>query len=101
MPGVTWIDGRQVYQITVDFGALPDTDSKITAHLVADIDYVIGHLAYALDDDTGLTMPLPNVSGTLAALVRFNVDRTNITCVTGSDRTAFETSAVTFWYVKS
>jgi len=101
VPGVTWIDGKQVFQITFNFGALPNATSKISAHGVADIDFIILHWAYAMDNDTGLTLPLPNVSNTLNPMIRFNVDRSNITCVTGTDRSAFETSAITWLYTKT
>lgn len=105
VPGVTWIDGEQVYQITVQTdlsGVLPNTASLIVNHGVADIDYVIAHLAYALDDATGATLPLGNVSqSALANNVRTNVSRTQVIISTGSDRTAFETHAVTFWYTKT
>lgn len=30
--GLTWIDGKNIYQKTVEFGALPNTTSKDVAH---------------------------------------------------------------------
>lgn len=104
VPGVTWVDGKQVYQITVSIGALLDDAAKSVAHGVADVDYVLHHQGYAQVISTGATLPLPNISvtGTFPDnLVRTNVDRTNVVVETGSDRTAFDRAFVTFWYTRT
>lgn len=104
VPGVKFIDGKQVYQITVDCGALLDDAAKSVAHGVADIDFIIGHEGYSQDTSSGATLPLPNISvtGTFPDnLVRANVDRTNVVIQTASDRTAFDRTVVTFWYTKT
>lgn len=96
--------GNGFFGISVDTGALPDTDAKSVAHSVADVDYVAFSWGYAQDSMSGATLPLPNVSvtGTFPDnLVRMNVDRTNVVIETGTDRTAFDISRVSFIYSKS
>lgn len=39
--GFTWVDGKHIYKKTIDFGALPNADTKRVNHGVANIDRII------------------------------------------------------------
>ncbi len=102
VPGMTWIDGKPIYQKTIDTGALLDTGSNSVAHNVANIDMVLFHQGSGFIPSTGVTSPLPNVSiSALTTMIRTSVDRTNVIVQTGSDRSTYLESNVTIWYTKT
>ena len=39
--GCTWVDGKHIYKKTIDFGYLPNTDTKRVAHGVSNIDRIV------------------------------------------------------------
>lgn len=103
--GLTWIDGRTIYQKTVDCGTLPNNTDKNVAHGISNLDYVIHCYGVAKRPAAGSTVMnnllLPYSHQTSANNIALSVNSTNITIRTGNDRTAFTSSYVTIEYVKA
>ena len=55
----TWIDGRPIYQKTIDFGSLPNNDSKRVAHGISNLAHVynISGIAVTSANTSALTIP--------------------------------------------
>lgn len=101
VPGVTWIDGKQVYQKTVDFGGLPNDAEKTVAHGIVGLDTVIDFWGEA-SNGTSVWIPLPYTSpGGLTFQIRAENDATNIIVRPGSDRTSLTESHFTLLYTKT
>ena len=45
--GRRWVDGKKIYQKTVDCGALPNKSTKVVAHGIANLDQIIDMRAIA------------------------------------------------------
>jgi hypothetical protein len=41
--GLKWIDGKTIYQKTINFGTLPNNNSKAVAHGISNLDYVVDY----------------------------------------------------------
>ena len=37
----TWIDGKPIYRKVINFGSLPNAESKSVAHNIANIDFIV------------------------------------------------------------
>ena len=59
--GKRWIDGKKIYQKTVNFGALPNATAKRTAHGISNIDKVISIQGFASDSENN-SIPIPYVA---------------------------------------
>lgn len=97
----TWVDGRPVYQKTVEFGQLPNNTSKTVDHGIPDLDEVIEDRGFAHDPDTTESIPIPFPSNTPADTVTLSIDSTGITITTNQDRTAFDDCFFTLIYTKT
>lgn len=101
--GIKWYDGRDIYQKTIEFGALPNNDIKTVAHNISDFDvgWIYDGYAKSLSSETGFTnmlslcVPTALASGWYTA-----VTNTNIEIRTGSDRSGYS-AVVTIRYVKT
>ena len=96
----TWIDGKPIYQKTIDFGALPNNTTKSVNHNIQNIDYVVNLFGAAYRSSDGMVNTLPcynhNVYGAELAS-----NSTSIMVTTFADRSAFSESYVTIQYTKS
>jgi hypothetical protein len=86
----------------VDFGSLPNATSKDVPHDIeftsdAQLTRVYGA---ATDPETLNFIPLPFSSPTLSNNVSVEIDGTNVTITTGSDRTNFIITSVIIEYTK-
>lgn len=97
----TWIDGKPIYQKTVNCGALPNNTSKDVAHGISDIDKATAVYGYGFTS-TGGIIPLPYVvPGSYATeYVALSANRTNVSIGTGKDRSSL-TGYVTLQYTKT
>ena len=93
---------RNVYRRVINFGALPDTDSKPIAHGVTfSTDSRLTRLYGAATDPDAISfLPLPFASPTAADNIQLEVDGTNVIITTGSDRTAYTNVSVVLEYTK-
>jgi hypothetical protein len=100
--GKYWIDGRPVYQKTINFGALPNATQKLVAHGISNLDYTIDVWGIALNPNSAshsiLTVPAPSTSTNVVTV--YTTD-TNVGVTTGGDRSAYTICYITIVYVKS
>lgn len=94
---------RNVYRFVVDFGALPNTGSTSVAHgLTFDSNTRLTRAYGGSTDPTAVQfLPLPFSSPTLANNVSLEVDGTNVTITTGSNRSSFTATTVVLEYTKA
>lgn len=95
-------ENRSVFRKVINFGALPNAGAKNAAH---DIDitsgYTFTHIYGTANDTAGNSyIPLPYSSPTLNENISLEVDATNVTITTGSNRTNYTTSYVILEYIK-
>lgn len=63
-----WIDGKPLYQKTVNFGALPNATSKSVAHGISNLDYVVDIRTIAKGTDgTFINLPYPPVAASITS----------------------------------
>lgn len=96
--GKTWIDGKKIYQKTINCGALPNTASKNIPHNIANVNEFIFAYGFAYARDIGSSLPLPTVSNTPANCVSFFILGDNISLGTGVDRSIYTSSYITLQY---
>ena len=93
---------RNIYRTIVNFGALPNAGSKSVAHGIAITSgFSFVKIYGAASDQTALNfIPLPYASPTLINNIQIDVDATNVTITTGSNRTNFTISYIILEYIK-
>jgi hypothetical protein len=93
---------RPVYRLVINFGALPNAGTATVAHgLVINEGYTFTRIYGCASDPINFVyLPLPYASPTDVDNIEVNVDATNVTIITGSDRTAFTTTYVILEYMK-
>lgn len=93
---------RQVFRKVINFGALPSTATKTSAHGITVTDAFTFTRIYATaTDTTGHDyIPIPYASATAIDVVELSVDGTNVSITTGKDQTAFDTCYVVLEYIK-
>ena len=98
-----WIDGKPIYEITVNTGTLPNNTTKTTAHGISNLKSVIDFKGYALNTNNGINIPLPYVykSGTTTRCLQVYADATNITLVSMENMSGYTESYVTLQYTKT
>lgn len=97
----SWVDGKPLYQKTINFGALPNATTKTVSHGLSgtySIKSIQGYANYSTD-----TIPLPHTgvgdtTGTNAISVA--ISGSNIVVKTGSDRSNYS-AYITIKYTKS
>ena len=100
-----WIDGKPVYQKTIDLGSLPNAASKNVAHGITNLDKVV-KLDGTATNSSGRTIPLPYITGASSTdsfpqCINLQADRTNVTVGTlAADRSSY-TGYATIHYTKN
>lgn len=100
----TWIDGKPLYQITVNTGQLPNNTTKNVAHGVSAIEKVVYFEGYVKRTDDAWFEPLPRiyVGNDAKAFLAIRVSTTNIILLTSSNlASVYNESFVTFRYTKT
>ena len=96
----TWIDGKPIYQKTVNFGALPNATEKKVAHGISNLDEVINFVGVTTNSD-GITLSLPFAhETTIAKNIRFAINTNEVIIGTGINRTG-NNAYVTIQYTKT
>lgn len=97
--GFTWIDGKQIYKKTINFGALPNSSEKLVNHNISNIDNIIDIEAWAKRTDQNnffmLTRFGPNNNIGLAG-----ANRVHVGIYAEGDRSNYNVCYVTLWYTK-
>ena len=96
----TWIDGKPIYRKTVNTGALPSAGGKVINHNISNIDYVTKIIGTAYRNTDNIFLPLPHATYDNTAVSCY-CDKTAITIVVYTDRSAFQESYVTLEYTKT
>ena len=65
--GRLWVDGKKIYQKTVNCGALPNSTSKEVRHGIAGLDYVVAFDGTAQNPATGMCHHIRHVSPTASS----------------------------------
>ena len=99
--GKTWIDGKSIYRKVINFGALPNTNAKSTAHSISNLGNIISVKGWTKRSD-GTTFPIPYVSGNnVIEDIAVYTNNTNVVIYCGTNRTEFSTTYITLEYTKS
>lgn len=99
----TYPANRQVLRKVINFGALPNAGTKAVAHNIPiTAGYTFTRIYGTASDTTGLNyIPLPYASPTLVNNIELKVDGTNVTVITGSNRSNFNVAYIILEYIKS
>lgn len=101
----TWIDGKYIYQKTINVGALPNSATALVNHNISNIDKIVGIKAVGISS-TGECLPIPytyasgSQGGTVADNIKIGVSTTEVSIATGKDRSSI-TGYVTLQYTKT
>ncbi len=98
--GRTYTAGETIFQITVNFGALPNNTTKSVAHGIVGNFLCIRHEFWARRASDGVQVQLPNVSNTsVGAQTQISLSTTNIVLRNNTNASAF-IGQITLWYIK-
>lgn len=99
----TYIDGKPLYEITVDTGTLPNNTTKTVAHGISDLKAVIDFKGYGRNTNNGINIPIPYIykSGSSTKCLQVYVDGTNINLVSMENLSGYTESYVTLQYTKT
>ena len=92
----TWIDGKPIYQKTINFGVLPNNATKTIPHGISNIEFVIGCGGFA--KRSGAYIPIPRIGVNVCGI---DADDTNIQIITNANYSTYTTSYVTIQYTKT
>ena len=98
--GLTWIDGKKIYQKTIDCGILPNNTTKDVNHSISNIGYVVEMTGSGKNPTTGVQIPIPYVYGNTKCLQLY-VDSTIIRLVSTENLSTYTESYVTIRYTKA
>ena len=94
----TWIDGKPIYEKTVDIENLPNNTTKNVTHGISDIALIIDIRGFASGVSNTIPLPYSSVGGTYN--INVNADTTNINIQTGYNATGYS-GYVTLRYTKT
>ena len=96
--GVKWIDGKAIYQKTIEYGTLPDSTFKSVDHNISNMDMLIKYECIA--KSTGGYLTTNNPADAFTAQIQTTINDTQITIWAGKNRSGF-TAYITMYYTKS
>lgn len=94
-----WIDGKPLYQKTVNFGTLPNNDEKSVLHNISGIDNIVDVFGIGKSSSDWMPIIYPGVS-TVSFGISMYVDNTKIYITTGANRSGYG-AYVTIRYTKT
>ena len=95
--GRAWVDGKKVYQKTVDCGALPNATTKEIPHGIINIDAIVSY--HAVSSSSANTIVLPYVNSSLNQMIQAFVSHNgNVGLRTWIDCSNYTKSFVTILY---
>ena len=97
--GITWINGKTIYQKTINIGNLPNATMKTVAHGITGITAVIKIEGWCYFAGIWRKLPTMYRGSEIAYNTAVEVDSTNIVIANQADRSGF-TGYVTIWYTK-
>ena len=99
----TWIDGKPLYQKTVNCGALPNNTTKEIAHDISNIDKVINIKGIAINASANTYLNIPTITINQSLVnyqIGMDVNNTYVRILTGIDRSSYS-AYVTLQYTKT
>lgn len=96
----TWIDGKPLYQKTVDCGALPNNTIKSIEHGISNADTFVNEFGMAKSSVQTLNLPLVNPA-TLANAINIWVDTTYIKIQSATNYSTYTETYITLLYTKT
>ncbi len=98
------INGRQIFRLVINFGALPNTTKISIPHNINMNQNFTFTRIYGVANNTSVTpsfLPIPYSSASsVANNIELSVDSVNVNITTGSNRSAYTTTYVILEYVK-
>lgn len=96
------INYRDVFRVVINFGALPNATTKSVAHGISvNAGTTFTSIYACASDTTGFNyIPIPYASPTLVNNIELKVDATNVTIITGSNRSNFNVCYVVLNFMK-
>ena len=96
----TWIDGKILYQKSIEFGALPNSTTKSVSHNINDIDTICSVDAIGVTVG-GNNIPIPYTHyNAIGAQIKLDVNSTNITIESGYNFSQYN-GYITIKYTKT
>lgn len=98
---IKWIDGKSIFQKTINFGSMPNNMQKVVAHNIVTIEEVIAVEGYAQDSGAANAqwIQLTFVFSTTLASTVF-VNATNVVIKAIGNLTTHEECFITIYYTK-
>ena len=96
-----WIDGKPLYQKTIDCGALPNAGNKSVAHGISNIKRIINFYGYAYRQTDDTFIVLPHVQNNVSSIVWLSCNMTDIGITSDSNRSTYAESYITIQYTKT
>lgn len=95
-----WVDGKDIYTKSIDFGALPNNTSKTFDISALGIDIIIDKKGCAFNNDKSAQFILPHLSLVSTSSITLDANRSIVAVTTGSDRSNITNCYVTLFYTK-
>lgn len=96
--GKKWVDGKDIYEKTIDFGNLPNYNNKTVEHGITNLDKIISLTGIAVQDDNYI--PLPATANSSSWSIELGASDTMISISTQSDRSDYY-GYITVYYTKT
>lgn len=96
-----WIDGKPLYQKSINCGAMPNNTVKSVAHNISNIDRAWVHSGYSYNPNSNAFNPLELPNDTLSGQWYTRVTKTNIEIATFTTRSDYSETYVTIRYTKT
>lgn len=99
--GKKWVDGKDIYKKTINFGSLPNNTTKLVAHGVVGLSRIIDYTVVAQNSSTSPTsvFPIPLISASSAPII-LSFSDTSVSIQTTSNRTDMVDCFATIYYTK-
>lgn len=92
----TWIDGKPIYQKTIDFGALPNNTTKSVTHGISNLDFIVELCGSAKRPSDNTYIKLPDSPGQ-----DLYVQGANLVVGTNSNKSGYTSTYITIQYTKA
>lgn len=93
-----WIDGKPVYQKTINCGALPNNTTKSVAHGISDLGIAVGIFGTSMRSGAINILAIPYTGGT--AYITLTITASNINLITNADFSNQDVTYITIQYTK-
>lgn len=97
--GLRWANGKNIFRKTIYISALPNSTSGTTAHGILRLNNIVKISGVATSGSSYLMIPYTDTAA-MGTQIEVFVDATNITIVTGTDRSG-DSAEVTLEYTKT